>query len=84
MSTIKEELERGIVTFKFTKKDGSERIARGTRCFDNPLAVGENYVPPKGTGVEKPNTISYWDLDKEAWRCFNESSYIETIEIQEL
>ena len=84
MSTIKEELERGIVTFTFTKKDGTVRTAKGTRCFDNPLAVGENYVPPKCTGVEKPNILSYWDLDKEAWRCFNESAYIETLEIQEL
>lgn len=83
MSTIKEQLERGVVTFTFTKRDGSVRTAKGTRCFDNPLAVGENYVPPKGTGVPKAGVITYWDLDKSAWRCFNEDSYIETLEVEE-
>lgn len=84
MSTIKEQLEKGIVTFTFEKKDGSVRTARGTRCFDNPLAVGENYVPPKGTSVPKEGIITYWDLDKSAWRSFTESSYIETIKVEEL
>ena len=84
MSTIKEQLEKGIVTFTFVKKDGSVRTAKGTRCFDNPLAVGENYVPPKGVGVPKEGVITYWDLDKSAWRCFTESSYIETIKVEEL
>lgn len=84
MKTIKEQLESGIVTFTFTKKDGSIRTTKGTRCFDNPLAVGEEYTPPKGNSTPKPGVITYWDLDKNAWRCFNEDSYIETLEVQEL
>lgn len=73
---IKEKLENGIVEFTFRKVDGTERSARGTRCFGERSIVGENFVPVKGTGVEKTGVISYWDLDKEAWRSFGEYSVV--------
>lgn len=72
---LKEKLRNGIVTFTYTKKDGTTRQARGTLIQDRSI-VGENFVAPKGTGVEKTGAISYWDLDKDAWRSCQDSSII--------
>ena len=71
---IIETLNAGVQEFKYTKKDGSERVAKGTR---NPDIVNEHHATPKGTGVERDEVITYSDLEKEAWRCFNEESFIE-------
>ena len=67
-------LNSGVCSFKYTKKDGSERVAKGTR---NPDVVRENDATPKGTGVERNGVITYYDLDKAAWRSFNEDSFVE-------
>ena len=32
---------------------------------------------PKGTGTEKIGVITYYDLEKQGWRSFNEDSFIE-------
>ena len=71
---IIDRLNAAVQEFKYTKKDGSERVAKGTR---NPDVVNENNATPKGTGVERDGVITYYDLEKEAWRCFNEESFIE-------
>lgn len=72
---LKEKLRNGIVTFTYTKKDGTTRQARGTLMQDRSI-VGENFVAPKGTGAEKTGAISYWDLDKDAWRSCQNTSII--------
>jgi hypothetical protein len=79
--TIKEMLNAGVVKFTFYKKDGSVREARGTRLSD-PAVVGPEYVAPKGNGSAQGVT-TYWDLDKNAWRCFNTDSFIEVLEYTE-
>lgn len=56
---LREKLKNGIVTFTYTKKGGT--------LMQNRYIVGENFIVPKGTGVEKMGVISYWDLDKDAW-----------------
>ena len=71
---IKQTLASGVVNFKYTKKDGSERIASGTRHMDFIKTQG---AEPKGTGTEKIGVITYYDLDKEAWRSFREESFVE-------
>lgn len=71
---IIETLTRGVVSFKYTKKDGSERIASGTRHMDFIRTQG---AEPKGTGTEKIGVITYYDLEKQGWRSFNEDSFIE-------
>ena len=72
---LREKLKNGIVTFTYTKKDGTTRQARGT-LMQNRYIVGENFIAPKGTGVEKMGAISYWDLDKDAWRSCQDTSII--------
>ena len=71
---IVDRLNTAVQEFKYTKVDGTERVARGTR---NPDIVNEHYATPKGTGVEKEGVITYYDLDKEAWRSFREESFVE-------
>ena len=45
---LREKLKNGIVTFTYTKKDGTTRQARGT-LMQNRYIVGENFIAPKGT-----------------------------------
>lgn len=80
MSTIKELLNAGPVRFSFRKKDGSVREAYGTRNVD---IVNEHDATPKGTGVEAVGVTRYYDLDKNAWRCFLDSEFIEVLEYTE-
>ena len=44
-------------------------------CFDAKI-VGEDYVAPKGNGVEKSGVVIYWDLDKKGWRSLQNESLI--------
>ena len=71
---IIETLTGGVVNFKYTKKDGSERIASGTRHMEFIRTQG---AEPKGSGVERSGVITYYDLEKSGWRSFNEDSFIE-------
>lgn len=72
--TLRENFE---TNFKFTKKDGTEREARGT--------LNVNMIPeentPKGTQTwESPEDIvKYWDLDKEGWRSFRWEQFVEIV-----
>lgn len=70
-----------VVNFTYTKKNGETRHARGTKKPSAITAIDEDALP-KGTGTPKIGVISYFDLDKEAWRSLQETSLvsIETVE----
>ena len=74
VQTLRENFE---TKFKFQKKDGTEREARGTLNFD----VIPKESTPKGTQTwEDPDDIvKYWDLDKEAWRSFRWEQFIDLL-----
>ena len=74
VQTLRENFE---TKFKFQKKDGTERKARGTLNFD----VIPKESTPKGTQTwEDPDDIvKYWDLDKEAWRSFRWEQFIDLL-----
>ena len=60
-------LKDGVVTFSFTKKDGSERIAKGT--------LKRDLVPEYEAKTDRPPTknygaMTYYDLEKNAFRSF--------------
>ena len=59
-----------IVTF--TKKDGSERVLRGT--------LNESLIPvekhPKGLRESYDTVFTVFDLDEDDWRCFKLDSII--------
>lgn len=75
INIIQEMLCNGVVEFTYTKKNGEERKATGTKCFDTRI-VGDNFIEPKGTGTEKTGVISYWDIEKEGWRSFGIESLV--------
>jgi hypothetical protein len=64
---FKNELRNRIVEFKYTKKNGDIRTARGTLNVD---IMGNDNIP-KGTGYDiKDNNIRYYDLNSNGWRSF--------------
>ena len=75
---IKEQLKNGVCEFKYRKKDGSERTARGTRKVD---VLKENGVEPSGRGVEKAGVIAYYDVDVDGWRSFKLDSFLGFVTI---
>lgn len=72
---IKAQLRSGINAFRFLKADGkTERLAFGT--LDSSLYSYDS----KGSRRKScPLTISYWDLEKKAFRCFNLLRFIEML-----
>ena len=63
--------------FKFTKKDGTEREARGTLMSD---MIPESMQPSGTQTWESPEDIvKYYDLDKEGWRSFRWEQFVELI-----
>ena len=70
VKTLREELKKGVVTFQYMKKDGSIRTAKGTT---NVGVIEENYTFKGGEGPSRHGYVSYWDMDKGDWRCFDES-----------
>ena len=75
IDTLQEMLHNGVVEFTYKKKNGEIRNARGTKCWDAKI-VGENFVAPTGVGSDKTGVVTYWDLDKDAWRCLGMDSLI--------
>ncbi len=74
INEFKKLLHSGIVEFKYTKKNGEVRDARGTLSID--VMGKEN--EPKGGGKEYPeNVVRYYDLNSEGWRSFVFENLIE-------
>lgn len=74
INEFKKALRNGIVEFKYKKKNGEERTARGTLNIE---VMGEENSP-KGTGYEITDTnIRYYDLNSEGWRSFIPENLIE-------
>lgn len=61
-------MRNGVVGFAYEKKDGTLRKAQGT------LREVANLV--KGTGVETPATLRYFDLERNAFRCFRVANLV--------
>jgi hypothetical protein len=70
-----------VVNFSYRKKNGELRHARGTKKIDRIKSIDENAIP-SGEGTPKTGVIAYFDLDKSAWRSFQEESLV-SIETQE-
>lgn len=69
-------LHNGTVKFQYTKKDGTIRTAVGTLKSDlitTKSRGGENKVENAGYTV-------YFDVEKEAFRCFAESRLVGVVE----
>jgi len=70
---LKEMMRHEAVSFKYQKKNGEIREARGTLNLDN---IPED-SHPKGTGHGSTDEYTkYYDVDKEGWRCFYNDQFI--------
>jgi hypothetical protein len=67
-SSIKELLHNKLVTVKFTKKDGSERVMHCTLQTDllPPQEIKENKEPRKRSDT----SIAVYDVQANGWRSF--------------
>lgn len=74
INDFKNALRKGVVNFKYKKKNGEIRDAKGTL---NVEIMGEENTP-KGTGYDIVDTnIRYYDLNSEGWRSFITENLIE-------
>jgi hypothetical protein len=74
---LKAALETGLVTFKFKKANGEVRSASGTRMLNSSIALGYSEEhKPKGVRKEIEGVITFWDIDKGAWRSCRTDSII--------
>ena len=73
---LKDLLNKGQVRFTYTKKNGETRKAVGTLNLDPSIAIGmtESFMPKGNRSI--PNVVSYWDVEKMAWRSFNENQLV--------
>ena len=64
-----------VVKFTFRKKDGTIRQAIGTTNF---FFVPEGQMPirPHKEQAKSSYTITYFDLEKQEWRCFDIRNWI--------
>jgi hypothetical protein len=71
---LREILQEGIVTVKFTKKDDTERVMKCTLKQD--LIPSEHQ--PKGSNKVKPSeSIAVFDVENDGWRSFRFDSVKE-------
>ena len=76
ITELKEMLTKGTVKFQYTKNDGSVRTAVGTLnsgLITKKPAGGQNKVKDAGY-------VTYFDIEKDWWRCFAESKLIGVVE----
>ena len=73
IENLKESLKKGIVTFQYKKKNGTIRTATGTTQRE---AIESNYSFKGEDGPSKYGYTTYWDVEKEDWRCFNENMIV--------
>ena len=65
-------LKKDIVQFRYRKKDGSTRKARGTLKKDVLPAYGERRRPRPNR-----NGFVYWDVDKGSFRSFLRVNFLD-------
>lgn len=76
-------LGQGKVVFEYEKKDGTLRLARGTLC----KGISEKYDAYEYKTDSLDNDkypkldISYWDLDKEAFRNFSAARLVKIVAV---
>lgn len=72
---LKELLHKGLVTVKFTKKDGTERVMR---CTLNSQYLPEQIDLEESIQKKKPNpdVLAVYDIENDGWRSFRLDSVI--------
>ncbi len=76
LETLRSMLKKGVVKFKYKKKDGTIRTAEGT--------LKKSLIPEidKDGGAESDfpeNCFGYYDLKKDDWRMFIRENFLGII-----
>lgn len=74
IENLKSQMRNGVVEFSYTKKDGSERLAKGTLNFE---IMGEENQPKTGIDYDSNNTTRYFDVNSNGWRSFKNENFIK-------
>ena len=69
---LRDQLRLGVLDFSYKKTDGTLREARGTKNLDE---IPEDKHPIGGTSPGD-SVITYFDLDKGAWRSVSVTTNI--------
>ena len=74
---LRNKLHEGETHFVFIKKDGSRRPAVGTLNLDLVPESDKQFKNAEETKEERTDQTSYYDLEKNAWRCCKYASIVE-------
>lgn len=74
LKKLRLKLRDGEVRFRFIKKDGSTRKARGTLKKE---LIPEEHRTDERRRSKSDIVFNYFDLDKEDWRCFIRENFLE-------
>jgi len=70
---LRKEMQNGVVEFKYIKKDGTIREAKGTTNMD----IIPKDQHPKGDTENYPEDIQrYYDIGEDGWRSFIKANLI--------
>jgi len=69
---VKTNMKTRVVTFYFIKSDNTVRKARGMKVYSD---IPED-LRPKGVRKSPASVETFFDVDKQAWRCFKPQTLI--------
>ena len=67
---LKKRMKDEVTHFTFKKKDGTVRQAYGTRVSEVIVRYEGALLPPQKQRQCTGSTFPYFDIEKQAWRCF--------------
>jgi len=71
MDELKKRMREDVVHFTFKKKDGTVRQAYGTRASEVIVRHEGAMLPPEEKRTRPTTgTFPYYDIERQAWRCF--------------
>ena len=70
---LRKRMAEGVVEVWFTKKSGE--VAH--RFATTKPSLVRNHINGNGTSGESRNVITYWDVEKGAWRCMQIQSILK-------
>lgn len=70
---LRKRMSEGVVEVWFTKKSGE--VAH--RFATTNASLVRNHINGNGTSGESRNVITYWDVEKGAWRCMQIQSILK-------
>jgi hypothetical protein len=75
-TTLRENLNQGVVKVRFTKTDGTERVMYATTKQDLITYEFMQKIKPVPVNPPQENLLRVWDTEKGAWRSIREDRII--------